>query len=835
MLYQPLLLHSGGGIPSFAQTQAHGPCATLAIGLGGTGVACLRKMKQEVYARITPDAVIASTPVYNHIKFLAVDSDRHVLDSENTQTSLDPSTEFLSTSCGCIPPSEILRLRPEVQWLSAVHAPEFCEPTPCRAIGRLLFILKSQEFFNRVRRLIAEVRTGLPDDFDLNIHIFTGLGGGTGSGIFLDVCYLARLAIHEMGIDPQRNHIVGYCFLPDVNLRFASIAASSETCKSIIRANAFAAMKELDYCMNFSSNQGVWDQEYHGLHVGPTQLPPVDICNLVSAGTVDGAVLYDPFHDTMSVVAEWVMVSIYENLTIAAAMPPAPINANYKYCALGASSAVVPMREIATYLASKLFEGMAKVCEQAPSNAEIKKFAADHGLTFEGLFGSMMDKTSYQMPTLQLDHTLYSEMPEDDLALPDEIHLPETILRPYHQVEQQVLGRIEANKQALLHVWRRENINEEKGSVSKMCQVYYALSDIVCSGAKGPMYAAAMLKGSGRTNIVDSLKGVLMETQDIIARDRDTIRLRLTAVKNVRTAFLHPKPLRRRSKLFEEFLTAVQLYMSLDCKIKALEEMKSMIRTMIDQMDSLYETHFMTYAKVIQNLVVTFHENDLYLDNRRRAVTDPCAMPLLTIDDLKAPLDKTVASMDFEKESAEFHAFLFANHDVWLENNAQRICRAVSSYLTERFHGYTSKTLTDYLEILFGTNVPAILADKTYRSIMMPLHAKAAPLFSKTASYPITEAVPLSYCWAPENAAVVQTAVEQLKAIHPELHLVFNQVTDRISILRYVYGLPLSAYGSLMCCYEAYQQNIFRGGLHIYEKTPDWRNLPNPIPASMEG
>ena len=858
MQYRQLLLSTGGGIISNDQKDAQNNCATIAIGLGGTGVSCLRNLKRQVYSRLQADDPKAVVPSYSHIRFLAVDTDKSSLAPDGKIYDLNEATEFFDISSGNIEnlleQTTVLAGKPECHWLKTAD-PQKGQKGLCikdasagaggvRQIGRLLIIEKSKPFVEKISQMINDAKAGLPGGSDVNIHIFSGMGGGTGSGTFLDVCYLVQRALDEVG-EAGHARTCGYFFLPDVNLSIPSVAAN-HTVSTFIKANGFAAMKELDYCMNFSNNQGVWDQEYRGFHVGPTSQPPVKLCHLISAATAAGAVLNDGYTYAINVVTNYVMQFIVESSGFTLQSHIANFakevdtlqkehGGNYSYCVLGGSNAIVPMCEITTYLASKLFEGMAKVREQAPSNAEIEKFAADHGLTFQGLFRSMMDKTSYQMPTLQLDYTLYTTMPEDDLALPDEVHLPETILGSYHQVEQKMTGRIEANKQALLHVWRKENIKEEKDSISKMCRVYYALSDIVGNGAKGPMYAAAMLKGSGRKNIVDLLKGVLKETQDAISKDRDNVRLRFTAVKNARTAFLHPKLLRSRSKLFEEFLTAVQQYKSLDCKIKALEEMESMIRTMIDQMDSLYETHFKIYAQVAENLIETFHENYRYLTNDKQSATDPFVMPLMTIDDLKDSLDKTVASMDIEKESAEFHTSLFANHDVWLANDEQKICKAVSSYLTERFHGYTSKTLTDYLEILFDTNEPSALADKTYRSILMPLSDKATPLFNTSAGYHITEAAPLGYCSIPDNATVLQTAAEQLKKDHRDLHLVANKVSDRISMLRCSCGVPMFGYKGVEI-YTEYYASDTSSGLHLYEGTTrderDWRNLFNLRPYS---
>ncbi len=859
MQYRQLLLSTGGGVVSTSQMDAQNNCATIAIGLGGTGVACLRNLKRQVYSRLQPDDPKAVVPAYSHIKFLAVDTDKGSLDSDGQIYDLNEATEYFDISSGNIQgllqQTTVLAGKPECKWLknkddekgqgglSILSATAGAGGV--RQIGRLLIVEKSKAFVERVSQLINEAKTGLPGGSDVNIHIFTGMGGGTGSGTFMDVCYLVQQALKDIGED---GHALtcGYFFLPDVNLSKPEVAANPAV-SEYIKVNGFAAMKELDYCMNFHNNHGSWDQEYRTFHVGPTQETPVKLCHLISAATTGGAVLEEGFTYAMNVVTNYVMQFIVESQGFTLQSHIANFfmemnnvkkehGANYGYCILGASNANVPMREITTYLSSKLFEGMGKVRDQAPTNADIEKFANDNGLNFNSLFRSILDKTSYQMPTLQLDHKLYTSMPEDDLALPDEVHLPESILGSYRQVEQKMTGRVETNKQALLHEWKRENINEELDSVSKMCKVYYALSDVVSDPERGPIYAASILKGTGRKNLVDLLKGVLKETQDAIIKTSGDVSLRIDTIKKARTAFLHPGlSLTPRSKLFDAFIQTVQQYVTTTCKIKVLTEMESMLRLMVDQMDKLYETHFKIYAQVSLNLLDTFHENYRYLINAAKPVQDPFVMPLMTIEDLKDSLDKTVASMRLESELQAFHSMLFGDPEVWITGDENKITKRVSNYLTDKFSGYTSKTLTDYLELRFGTSDPAQLSDAIYKSILMPLSDKATPLFWLSNAFQITDAAPLGYCSIPDGATAIQSAASSLIGARTDLKLVPNKVPDRISMLRCTCGVPLFGYNGIDSYSKLYNNDV-NVGKHLYEETTrdprDWRLLPNMMPFS---
>ena len=50
-MYKKLLISAGGGIVSAEQQAEQNASATIAIGLGGTGISCLRSLKKEIFDR----------------------------------------------------------------------------------------------------------------------------------------------------------------------------------------------------------------------------------------------------------------------------------------------------------------------------------------------------------------------------------------------------------------------------------------------------------------------------------------------------------------------------------------------------------------------------------------------------------------------------------------------------------------------------------------------------------------------------------------------------------------------------------------------------------------
>ena len=115
--YSKLLLSQGGGI-IFPEQQGEQVknTATILIGLGGTGLDCLKSIKAAVRERLRPDDPEAAVPEYSHIQFLGVDSDQEALRKSGLEMEerLDISGPMYSGMAGN---PALLKMRPELQWM----------------------------------------------------------------------------------------------------------------------------------------------------------------------------------------------------------------------------------------------------------------------------------------------------------------------------------------------------------------------------------------------------------------------------------------------------------------------------------------------------------------------------------------------------------------------------------------------------------------------------------------------------------------------------------------------------------------------------------------------
>ena len=394
-VYSKLLLSAGGGIVSTTQqAEQVKNTATVLIGLGGTGIDALRTIKTEVYARLKADDPLAAVPGYQHIRFLGVDSivERNddwdeemlynstmgalcALDDTELFSIYDPNIRHMLSD------PEAMKKRDELAW---IHW-EYMMPVSAnysagaiRQVGRLMMMEKSAAFMSRVEQEINEAKAGLVNP-TVNVHIFTGLSGGTGSGCFLDVCYMVQHIADKLG----GATVFGYFFMPEVNLSVMPMPFSRY--RDYIFRNAYAAMQELDYCMQLPGNNGAFTQKYQNGQEIRWDRPPVDVCFLLGAEEASETIPYDTYARTMHVTAQYMINCLTygarginwltARAQLQAMRAQMNVNANIMYFSIGASSAVVPFREINTYLASKLFGKFSCIFQNVPTQADVEKLA----------------------------------------------------------------------------------------------------------------------------------------------------------------------------------------------------------------------------------------------------------------------------------------------------------------------------------------------------------------------------------------------------------------------------------------------------------------------------
>lgn len=839
-VYSKLLLSTGGGIIS-ARQQAEQvkSTASVLIGLGGTGIDCIKTIKAAVRERLMPDDPSAILAEYSHIQFLGVDTDKKSFKSRETDSQamtvrdlkmLDDTEIFdiSNPNIGeALSNSRAIDMRPELGWLryKEMDVPDLTDAGAggFRQIGRYMLMDRSTDFMDTVSQMINTAKSGLTNS-DVNIHIFAGLGGGTGSGTFLDVCYMVKKAAAVSG----GATVYGYFFLPDVNL--SRIPLENRLVRSYIPCNGYAAMQELDYCMRINENGGSFIQSYKGGKQIKWQEPPVTMCHLICATDTNNNVIPNAYNYAMNVTAEYVMDFLTEpkdpgafglrshlanfKAQVAAGNQNKIVGAHLSYCILGASCASVPLREINTYLATRLFDRFSQVQDNIPTEADVRNLAAAAGIgDYDSILRALSDGAgdNYQLFSGTWKET--RDYGDGDLVT------------NYTDQTAEKKGKIEANAKSLV---------SEKNTQSLISNIRAKLVPYIKDINYGPLFAYRMLEAAQSHNLLNVIDG-LIETNN--ARwNQEKAQERFREYEEARDDFRH-KPNKKR---YEEYEWRLECLEKQNRMLYVYEQMDRLLTKLHKQIEDCTAGYYIVLSRVMQNLINTFEENSRALDSEKQLVqTDDFAEPLMTIKEMKPKLDETIEPLNIAGLLGQFMGVLLSNENEWIQEDENKITKLVTSFFANTaFSGFANRTITSFLADKYDTTDNEVITTRLYNGYIKNLAEKAKPLFAFNRSvWDGSNCGSLAFISVPTSAAPVVAAAQKLHANNKLFEVKESALTDRIYLMYSACALPLGSYSKC----ALYENDYFSGeqaGRHYYEGKPDtmpfsdWRKLPSLTPES---
>jgi Tubulin like len=313
---------------------------TVVIGLGGTGNATLRKLKKRFI-----DAYGSVPPI---IRFLSIDTTENA-EAGPGEAALDHN-ELYVLQVGN-PSGLVNGTNPHIDewWPPEVPTQAIIAGAgQVRARGRLALFAKASEIYARIRRSVDDVRNirnqkqMYADQFQVasragvEVHIVGSVAGGTGSGTFLDVAFMARDII---GSDEQSN-FTGVLLLPGIFSRLAGVA--------LVKPNAYGALKEVEY---LSTMKGSFQVDY-GMRRVTVDRPPFDLVYLVDSINEQGRVVTEQ-HDLVGLIADGMYVQIGSQIGVDSANAVDNIKTQIatagrvkgrspQYCSFGVASLTMP-------------------------------------------------------------------------------------------------------------------------------------------------------------------------------------------------------------------------------------------------------------------------------------------------------------------------------------------------------------------------------------------------------------------------------------------------------------------------------------------------------------
>lgn len=225
---------------------------TLLIGLGGTGIQAIlnaKKMLYENYGEIPP-----------MVGFLGIDTDKPGLKnatieaSDGTPITLSNSEQLAITVDNPRSIYEINKVRELFDWLPESNVSNLDQLSigagQTRSNGRFAITVNEKTVENAINRKLSEINDArILDNADYRllgaepeVHMVFSLGGGTGSGTFINIAYLIRRIMPEVKLS-------GYAVLCDVFRAMVPGAMSAR-----VRPNGKGALLDLDFLAHLDVN-----------------------------------------------------------------------------------------------------------------------------------------------------------------------------------------------------------------------------------------------------------------------------------------------------------------------------------------------------------------------------------------------------------------------------------------------------------------------------------------------------------------------------------------------------------------------------------------------------
>lgn len=229
---------------------------TLYVGLGGTGVSTLLKVKKcfvDSYGEVPP-----------MIGFLAIDTDgaannKSVTSNLGETIKLEPTELLVCTVKGA--PS-VYNANPKTyDWVPSKNVDKLSSiqgggAGQVRSNGRFIAYYNNQLIKSNIQSAITKIHQLIPQDskyevdtniggveYPANVNVFASIAGGTGSGMLIDVLSIIRDALNQ---NAQTFKLYPWIVLPEV---FKAMAAGPAMANVLY--NAYGALRTLDYVMHY--------------------------------------------------------------------------------------------------------------------------------------------------------------------------------------------------------------------------------------------------------------------------------------------------------------------------------------------------------------------------------------------------------------------------------------------------------------------------------------------------------------------------------------------------------------------------------------------------------
>lgn len=814
----------------------------LVIGLGGTGIDALLRLKYQINRRFKlPEDPFTKKKKEKpaNVEFLALETNEHDRNKKYKGIGLDPLTEFVLLSNAEI--GSVLQnrsiLEPYIrEWLS----PELTitdginGASGVRQAGRLLLFTKIVQVVQTIERKIKSLSVGT--NKKLMVFVLTGLAGGTGSGCFLDIAYIVRGIMERdygsAGVD--KVNILGYLFTPDVNLANKSLTEHS---REYIKKNGYAAMKELDYWMNVDERTERFKQQYASILNVNSPMPPFNLAHLISATNLEGKLLENAYDYCMNVTAEnitnfmasedkssgeeFAIHDYISNIRTNINQMPKTYAANYQYNILGASSAVLPIEEMTTYLAYKVFQRMEKMFDAGPTQEEVEKLAHKLGIDPDSVHREFDKRVPEPIPGYQNSERLsYNNV-----------------------IKQQVVNIDTELEQSFLSRAREEYIKSRKQLPGQIKENFTEqMTKIFGNPEQGPFYVSRIIlqdKGFCLLKLISSYIEALRESIYRIPRDVESAEEQsVQKMTEARSAFISKD--KKKDAFIESKIQEYLLHADRERMEQMVEFYEDLYKLINDENSRIYQV----FSELLNELNKIFEKNGRILTNGEEAVDHKGNRTyywnVVSIPDIASLVGEVTNEKNVNELIRDFTSELLAKSNQWIKEQEVDVISSISEFLTDHFGDLITKSMEDYLIIKYGheDSIEKLVEQR----IASRLYEEAKPVFHLSNSSGHFNFPSWGFVSVPFKAPSIFKGIRNFQdnaIANSRFTIKESQVKNRIFWLNTQNGIPLFLYTPMKVYEESYERTILEPegvGRHLVQTDKiNWTYLPSPIPEKSWG
>lgn len=839
---QQLDVSLGGGIVSDKIRVDTIDNPILIIGLGGTGIDALLRLKYQINRRFRlPEDPISKKKrdKPDNVEFLAFETNEQDRSKRYKGIGLDPINEFVLLSNpeigGLLQNRSILEpyitdwLSPELSITDGMNG-----AAGVRQAGRLLLFTKINQVVQAIDKKIKTLSVGT--NKKLMVFLLTGLSGGTGSGCFLDIAYIVRGIIERdhgsAGID--RVNTLGYLFTPDINLSNKSL---SEHTREYIKKNGYAALKELDYWMNVDNRGERFSQQYGNILNVNSPLPPFNLCHLISATNTEGKLLENAYDYCMNVTAEnitnfmaneekqsgeeFAIHDYISNIRTNIAQMNKAYPANYEYNIIGASSAVLPIEEMTTYLAYRLFDKMEKMFQQSPTQEEVEKFARKLGVDLDSIVKTFESRVPEPLPGYENSERLSY----------------------VNVVKSQVVNMDTELEQTFLARAREEYIKAKKQLPGELLEQFSdQIRRLFLHPEQGPFYVSRLLyteKGFCLLKMLLSYIETLRENLLRIPRDIEAAQDQAEdKLGDAKSAFVSKE--KKKNAYIEAKINEYWLH----ADVERTEQMIEFYEDLYDLLNRENNRIYSVFTEILNALSSIFSKNGDILTSGEEQLdhkgNKTYYWNIVSVPDISKVVSGIMDQKDVDDLIRDFSTELLDHSNQWVKEQEIDIVSSISSFLSDKFGDLITKSMEDFLIIKYGQDEP--IEKFVERHIASKLDEEAVPVFHLSNSTGNLHFPSWGFVSVPVQAPSILKGIRnyQNNAVGKSHFTVKeSEVKNRIFWLNTRNGVPLFVYTPLKVYEESYERTILDKegiGRHLVQtEKNNWTYLPSPIPEKSWG